>query len=26
VQEEDRILRVMKDHAGGLTGHLRISI
>jgi DNA-binding transcriptional LysR family regulator len=25
VQEEDRTLRVMKDHAGGLTGHLRIS-
>ena len=25
VQEEDRMLRVMKDHAGGLTGHLRIS-
>src|SRR5256885_15170389 len=25
VQEEDRTLRVMKDHASGLTGHLRIS-
>jgi DNA-binding transcriptional LysR family regulator len=25
VQEEDRTLRVMKDYAGGLTGHLRIS-